>query len=273
MTGDILSYRRCARQYGHFTDFGFSPAGSGQLYFGQVVHRTLDRIHQQYKGQIEGKEAGVVPDEGTVEEYFEQVSESLVSRGIYPMSEKAEEKALEYIKRFNSQMGDELYPAVKDTEHQLKRQHEDFVLQGTVDVLTRSAVDDDNPSDWEIWDYKASQVPPEDSQDMQNYRFQMQVYAGLFELKNGDLPSRAVLYFLGERNPEDAMVEISFTRDKIDRAIEIFSNTVNNIEDSRRMESWPAPDPEEAPTEETCADCDLRWDCPAVEGRYPLRTP
>jgi len=273
VTGDILSYRRCARQYGHFTDFGFSPAGSGQLYFGQVVHRTLDRIHQQYKGQIEGKQAGVVPDEETVEEYFQEVSESLVSRGIYPMSEKAEEKALEYIQRFNRQMGGELYPAVKDTEHQLKRQHEDFVLQGTVDVLTRSAADDDDPSDWEIWDYKASQVPPEESHDMQNYRFQMQVYAGLFELKNGKLPSRAVLYFLGEDTPKDAMVEIPFTREMIDRAIEIFSNTVNEIEESRRRESWPAPKPEDAPTEETCADCDLRWDCPAVEGKYPLRTP
>jgi len=273
VTGDILSYRRCARQYGHFTDFGFSPAGSGQLYFGQVVHRTLDRIHQQYKGQIEGKEAGIVPDNETVEEYFEQVSESLVSRGIYPMSEKAEEKALEYIQRFNQQMGSELYPAVKDTEHQLKRQHEEFVLEGTVDVLTRSSASENDPGDWEIWDYKASQVPSEGSHDLENYQFQMQVYAGLFELKNGKLPSRAVLYFLGEDHPDDAMVEIPFTREKIDRAIEIFSNTVSDIEESRRKESWPAPDPEDAPTEETCADCDLRWDCPAVEGKYPLRTP
>ena len=273
VTGDILSYRRCARQYGHFTDFGYSPAGSGQLYFGQVVHRTLDRIHQQYKGQIQGKEAGVVPDGETVEEYFEQVSESLVSRGIYPMSEKAEEKALEYIKRFNRQMGDELYPAVKDTEHQLKRQHEDFVLQGTVDVLTRTSASEDNPGEWEIWDYKASQVPDEGSHDMQNYQFQMQVYAGLFELKNGELPDRAVLYFLGEENPEEAMVEIPFTREEIDHAIDVFSSTVNDIEESRRKESWPAPAPEDAPTEETCADCDLRWDCPAVEGKYPLRTP
>lgn len=273
VTGDILSYRRCARQYGHFTDFGFSPAGSGQLYFGQVVHRTLDRIHQQYKGQIEGKEAGVVPDDESVEEYFEQVSEALVSRGIYPMSEKAEEKALEYIKRFNRQMGAELYPAVKDTEHQLKRQHDDFVLEGTVDVLTRASADEVDPGEWEIWDYKASQIPDEGSHDMENYRFQMQVYAGLFELKNGELPARAVLYFLGEEDHEEAMVEIPFTREKIDRAIDIFSSTVNDIEESRQKESWPAPDPKDAPTEETCADCDLRWDCPAVEGKYPLRTP
>jgi len=164
-----------------------------------------------------------------------------------------------------------LYPAVKDTEHQLKRQHEDFVLQGTVDVLTRASATNDDPGEWEIWDYKASQIPDEGSHDMQNYRFQMQVYAGLFELKNGELPARAVLYFLGEENAKKATVETPFTRKTIDRAIDVFSSTVNDIEESRRKESWPAPD--DAPTEETCADCDLRWDCPAVEGKYPLRTP
>lgn len=273
VTGDVLSYRRCPRQYGHFTDFGFSPAGSGQLYFGTVVHRTLDRIHQQYKGQIEGKEGGVVPDDETVREYFDQVSESLVTRGVYPMSHAAKEKALEYIQRFNRQMGDELYPAVKDTEHQLKRQHEDFVLEGTVDVLTQSSGSDDDPGTWEIWDYKAAQVPPEESHDLSNYRFQMQVYAGLFELKNGTLPARSVLYFLGEDRPDDATVDISVTPEKISTAIETFSNTVSDIEESRRTETWDAPDPEDAPTEETCADCDLRWDCSAVGEKYPPRTP
>lgn len=273
VTGDILSYRRCARQYGHFTDLGFAPAGSGQLYFGKVVHRTLDRIHQQYKGQIAGKEAGVVPDDDTVEDYFDQVSESLIARGVYPMSQAAKEKALEYIQRFNRQMGEELYPAVKDTEHQLKRRHDEFVLEGTVDVLARSSDAEDDPGEWEIWDYKASQVPPEDSHDMRNYRFQMQVYAGLFELKNGTLPAKAILYFLGADDPEEAKVEIPFSREEIDRAISIFSNTVADIEESRRTESWPAPAPGDAPTEETCGGCDLRWDCPTVQGEYPLRTP
>jgi hypothetical protein len=45
---------------------------------------------------------------------------------------------------------------------------------------------------------------------------------------------------------------------KIDRASSIFSYTVGDIEESRRLESWPAPEPDEAPTEETCGGCDLR---------------
>jgi ATP-dependent exoDNAse (exonuclease V) beta subunit len=273
VTGDILSFRRCARQYGHFTDLGFAPAGSGQLYFGKVVHGTLDRIHQQYKGQIVGKPAEVVPDDDTVREYFDQVSRSLITRGVYPMSRASKDKSLEYILRFNQQMGEQLYPVVKDTEHQLKRQHQDFVLEGTVDVLARSSDAGESPGAWEIWDYKATQVPDADAPDMKNYRFQMQVYAGLFELKNGTLPSKAVLYFLGADDPETATVEVPFSRDSIDHAVSLFSRTVAAIEDSRREESWPAPSADDAPTIVTCDGCDLRWDCPTVEGKYPIRTP
>jgi len=98
---------------------------------------------------------------------------------------------------------------------------------------------------------------------MQNYRYQMQVYASLFKKKNGEYPSRAVLYFLAEDNPEDARVEIPFDADRIEEAMETFRRTVSDIEESRDREVWPAPD--EKPSKETCDACDIRWDCP-LEG-------
>lgn len=270
VTGDILSYRRCARQYGHFSEFDFSPAQAAQLWFGQVIHETLDRAHRQTRGQIEGKEASIPTDED-IEEYFEQVSESLIARGIKPMSGDAKEKALAYLIRFNRQMGDVLYPKVRDTEHRLQSQRDEFVMEGIVDVLVREDGEEDDPSTWEIWDYKASHVPDDDDADMRNYRYQMQVYAGLFKKKNGDFPSRAVLYFLAEDDPNDARVEIPFDEDRIDEAMETFRRTVFDIEESRVREEWPTPD--ENPSKETCDACDIRWDCPLREDDYPLRTP
>lgn len=277
VTGDILSYRRCARQYGHFSDYGFSPAQEAQMYFGKVIHNTLDRIHQQFKSQIQDGEKDIneIIDEidDSIDSYFNEVSESLKARGIYPMSDRAEKKAREYIKDFNEKKGKELYPRVKDTEHHLQTRNEDFVMEGTVDVLVRPSEPEENPSNWEIWDYKAAKVPDKNDTDMKNYRYQMQVYAGLFELKNGTLPSKAVLYFLAEDDPEKAEVEINFDRQQINKAIETFSETVGNIELSRKKESWPAPPSDSRPSDETCDACDLRWDCPAVEGKYTLRTP
>ncbi|MFB6200183.1 MAG: UvrD-helicase domain-containing protein, partial [Candidatus Nanohaloarchaea archaeon] len=272
VTGDILSYRRCARQYGYFTQRDYSPAGEAQIFFGQVVHRTLDRAHQQYKGKIENKPPGI-PDEDDIEEYFDQVSESLKAQGAYPRSQKAEEKALEYVKEFNREKAEELYPQVKDTEHRLQTQTDDFVMEGTVDVLVRPEDDDGDPSDWEIWDYKATSIPEDHKADLDNYIYQMRVYAGLFKQKNGKLPSRAVLYFMGEDDPDRAEYKIDFDRKSIKDAMRIFESTVSEIEDHQEKEEWPAPSDEEKPSDETCSACDLRWDCPAVEGEYPLRTP
>jgi len=270
VTGDILSFRRCARQYGHFSEYSFAPAQAAQLWFGQVIHETLDRAHRQTRGQIERKDASI-PDDMDIEEYFVQVSESLIARGIKPMSGAAKDKALAYLIRFNRQMGETLYPKVQDTEHRLQSQSENFVMEGIVDVLVREDADEDDPSTWEIWDYKASQVPDDDDADMRNYRYQMQVYAGLFKKKNGEYPSKAVLYFLAEDDPEDARVEIPFDEAKIEQAMETFRRTVNEIQESRDQEDWPTPN--EKPSKETCDACDIRWDCPIREDDYPLRTP
>lgn len=272
VTGDILSYRRCARQYGHFSDYGFSPAQAAQLYFGTVVHETLDRMHQQYRGQLDDVPEGI-PSRADIERYFTQVSNALIAHGTKPMSGDAKDRALAYIKRFNEQMADELYPRVKDTEHRLQSQQESFVIEGTVDILVRDedSLETDGPHEWEIWDYKAAQLPADGNIDLKNYRYQMQVYAGLYEQKNGVLPSRAVLYFMGESNPEQAQVEIEFDRAQIDRAMETFRATVSDIEESRETQEWRPPT--EAPSEETCSACDLRWDCPTVDAQYPMRAP
>lgn len=270
VTGDILSYRRCARQYGHFDEYEFSPAQAAQLWFGQVIHQTLDRAHRQYKGQIEGMEASI-PDEDDIEEYFEQVSESLEAQGITPMSGDSKEKALEYLKEFNEKMADQLYPKVKDTEHRLQRQQEDFVMEGIVDVLVRNDADEEDPENWEIWDYKAQDKPDEGSEDLKNYKYQMRVYAGIFKKKNGSYPSKAVLYFLGEDEPEDAKLEIRFNENSIQTAVNTFQRTVEKIQDSRERDSWDVPD--HKPSEETCDACDIRWDCPLMGHKYERRNP
>jgi len=112
----------------------------------------LDRAYRQTRGQIEGKEASI-PRDVDIEEYFEQVSESLIAQGTKPMSGDAKDKALAYLIRFNRQMGDVLYPKVRDTEHRLQSQSDEFVMEGIVDVLVREDGEEDDPSTWEIWDY------------------------------------------------------------------------------------------------------------------------
>jgi DNA helicase-2/ATP-dependent DNA helicase PcrA len=45
-SGDFMAYLRCARQYLIFRKFGFVPSRSQTMIFGNLVHRTLEDIHQ-----------------------------------------------------------------------------------------------------------------------------------------------------------------------------------------------------------------------------------
>ncbi len=45
-TGDYLMYRKCSRQYMVFRKYDFVTARSQVLMFGNLVHRTMDDLHQ-----------------------------------------------------------------------------------------------------------------------------------------------------------------------------------------------------------------------------------
>lgn len=44
-TGDFLLYRKCPRQYMLFRKFGFVPSRSQTMFFGSLVHQTLEDLH------------------------------------------------------------------------------------------------------------------------------------------------------------------------------------------------------------------------------------
>jgi DNA helicase-2/ATP-dependent DNA helicase PcrA len=44
--GDYILYQRCPRQYMVFRKYGFVPSRSQTMFFGSLVHQTLDDLHQ-----------------------------------------------------------------------------------------------------------------------------------------------------------------------------------------------------------------------------------
>lgn len=46
-TGDFLLYRKCPRQYLLFRRHGFAPSRSQTMFFGSLVHQTIEDLHQQ----------------------------------------------------------------------------------------------------------------------------------------------------------------------------------------------------------------------------------
>jgi len=46
-TSDFLMYKKCPRQYMIFRKFGFVPSRAQTMFFGSLVHRTLEDLHHE----------------------------------------------------------------------------------------------------------------------------------------------------------------------------------------------------------------------------------
>ncbi|TWD86068.1 putative RecB family exonuclease [Variovorax beijingensis] len=278
LTSDILSYRHCSYQYGHFAHDGFVPAQSAQAFFGTVVHQVLDRCHRHFAGMSPGVPKGTLPTDTDIEGFFNEVRTALKSHGIRAVSESVAVRALEIIRFFNAVEGPTLYPLIHDTEFRLEQDRADYVLRGVVDVLVDRPGTIGTASTREIWDYKGSRRPAATDMEMQEYEWQMCVYAELYKARSGAYPSKAVLYFLNElsednvksgKRPARAVHEVVFTPQRVQDALTRFHQTAMEIIQCASTSTWPLPGAK--PKEETCNICDLRWRCPKAS--VPRRMP
>ena len=293
LTADIVAFRRCARQYGHFKAKNFAPAEQTQLYFGQIIHQVLDHCHSHFQGLHNPNTVGTIPDNGNlltdaqIEGYFHtlnqlprgqsppqapslivgffiEVENGLKSQGIRAVTPDLRTKAVRVLQYFNRVEGPTLYPRVVDTELRLQSDQSNHVLHGVVDLLTEQP----GGGGREIWDYKGKTRVGLTSRELSNYKLQMQVYARLHELKFGALPDRAVLYFVNELDgptcpttrPVNALLEVPLDPVEINTAMQQFGQTVQDIEQARQSDQWPPATPGTLP-EQDCALCSLRWDC------------
>lgn len=294
VTQDVVSYRRCARQYGAFNVHKYAPAHQTQAYFGTVLHQVLDRCHNHFHGKVDLSTKGTLPDKGqtladhVIEKYFDELRNSekvgtsaptppsdivkyfievengLKSQGIRAITQDLRLKAVRILQYFNALEGPHLYQRVVDTEHRLQADRTSHILHGVVDLLVDSSHGIQVPADCEMWDYKGSNRVGLNPEDLKTYEFQMRVYAKLYELKHGVLPKKAVLYFLNEldgdtcpvKRPVNALLEVSITSSEIQVAIDEFTKTVGQIEQSRLTDQWNPALPGVI-SEDDCAICDL----------------
>jgi hypothetical protein len=287
ITADILSFQLCRRQYGFFAVRKYQPAHTVQIWYGLLIHQVLDKLHIHYKESLNHQAGGQIPSDEDVESYFAQTETSLIARGIEPVKTDERNAALRALRIFNRVEGPTLYPNVLNTRCELQSEQEDYIMHGIVDVLRDVSVGRNIPNydSVEIWDYKGTKFPDTSTsageRKLERYKFQMLVFASLYQQKFGNYPLKGVLYFVNElrRDPEpafrpsQAIYEIDF-RDpnsirQIEDAMNRFSETVDEIEQCKLQDRWDPP--ESRPDRRTCDICDLRWDCQAVqyEMRYP----
>ena len=287
LTSDIISFRKCPRQYGYFGQEGFVPAQAVQIFFGQVIHQVLDRCHRHYSGFFNYPK-GTMPTDTDIDQYFQEVEQALRAHGVRPASPIVADQAKQILKTFNRIEGPTLYPRVLDTEYRLESARQNFVLRGVVDVLAA-----DSSGESEIWDYKGTDKPDLSSKELKEFEWQMSVYAELYKAKAGCYPKRAVLYFLNELKTRDnvplmnsrpvrAVHIVDFMKDGltangtpvlVQQGLNEFDTTAAEIMNCKASHKWDAPQGSNVPDDKTCDICDIRWNCTSHAGKYKVRMP
>jgi DNA helicase-2/ATP-dependent DNA helicase PcrA len=248
LTGHINVYRRCPRQYELYSERGFAPSFAAQVFFGTVVHQTIEDIHRHV---LDGRPERLTDE--LVDSYFLRNSEMLRRRGIHPLAPSQRDEARKHVERYLRVNRDKLANVI-DTEVEVTLEQQDYVLNGRVDLIRA----DDGAI--ELVDFKA-QKRIEEGSEFAGYRDQLALYQSLLEDRFGARPHRAVLYFTGEDEADRARLVVDVSEADIDDVRLRFDETAHSIiAEDYSMDTLPGGD--------TCRACDFGSHC----SRKPTRS-
>lgn len=238
-TSHINVYDTCPRQYLMYKEYEFTPARAAQRIFGSLVHHTIEDIHRHVLEKLPGDLT-----EDTVLEYFEKNKRGFIKQGVHPFNEEAaREHVLNYFRN-----NEEIISKVKETEFEVVVEKSDYYLKGILDLI---AGDDGSVS---ILDFKAQSRPSPESAAIENYRRQLAVYAHIVEKKRGVRPARTMIYWTGEAEKANAIMEIHSRPDEVEKVISHFDEVVQKI----RKKEFKV---QKRPDKKTCSECDFRYCC------------
>lgn len=248
-TGDLMVYETCPRQYQYFRHFDFTPSRSAVIFFGLLVHETIEEIHRIV---LDGRLATL--DEDRIRGIFDRTFYFLSLADVRPIGDRAREAAFGQVINYFRQNKDEMTRVI-ETEVDVSVEKDDYVLTGKVDLLLGG------DGKLEILDFKTSERPGHSPALLARYHRQLCTYAHILERRYGKHADRLLLYWTAEPNKSDALMELPYLPELVERAGEEFDEVVSKISCGNFDIVTP-------PERKICKECDLKSLC-AGEGIIP----
>jgi DNA helicase-2/ATP-dependent DNA helicase PcrA len=241
-TNHIKVYETCPRQYQFFREYEFAPSRSAEMFFGSLVHQTIEDVH---KWVLEGRP---IKDIGVdLDAMFFANFRNLVNSGLRPISEDQQQLARQQVQNYFSQNQDRMSQVI-ETEVDVSVEKENYILVGRIDLL----LGEDNRL--ELLDFKAQPRPPQNARWLATYQQQLLVYAHILEQRYGKRPDRLALYWTGEKTRDQALMFFPYETEKVDQAGAHFDQVAQKIL-SRDYAVRQKPE------RKTCSECDFRNYC------------
>ena len=241
-TGDLKIYETCPRQYQFFREYDFTPSRSAVIFFGLLVHQTIEEIHRiVIDGQLHSLN-GV-----RIRHLFEQTFRFLSLSDVRPIGEAAKEAAFKQVMDYFEQNQDEMQRVIQ-TEVDVSLEKDGYILVGKVDLLLGG------DGKLELLDFKASTRPKDSPELVAAYERQLCTYAHILQQRNGQRVDRMLLYWTAEAVKEDAIMVVPYDASRVDEAGRHFDAVVHRIQAKDFVVRRP-------PETGICTECDLRRLC------------
>lgn len=244
ITGDILLYETCPKQYEIFRDYNFSPSSTAQFTVGILVHNTIEQIHRN-----------ILFDDSfnpTLDDVLRTFEENLsilkmmnqVVIGSY-LIDNARKNIINYYNNFRSYFKD-----IIDFEKLIVVEKDKFYLVGRIDAVVK------NNDGIMLLDFKAQQRPDSLNSDIiDKYKNQLSIYIHQLNTKGGIVPNRNVLFFTGESEKNRAFLDLEISENDVTTAIGSFDSTaVKILSKDYLLSQFPDFD-------SICSQCDYRKVC------------
>jgi DNA helicase-2/ATP-dependent DNA helicase PcrA len=128
-TGDLKIYETCPRQYQFFREYDFTPSRSAVIFFGLLVHQTIEEIHRI---ALDGKLNTL--DESRIRALFERCFRFLCLSDVRPIGDVAREAAFQQVMNYFHQNQDEMRRIIQ-TEVDVSLEKDGYILTSKVDLL------------------------------------------------------------------------------------------------------------------------------------------
>jgi DNA helicase II / ATP-dependent DNA helicase PcrA len=241
-TGDLRVYETCPRQYQFFRDHDFTPSRSAVIFFGLLVHQTIEEVHRIV---LDGGLATL--DEPRIREIFDRTFGFLALADVRPIGGPARESAFQQVMNYFRQNQAEMQRVI-ETEVDVSVEKDDYILLGKIDLLMG------HDGKLEILDFKASERPTQSPELLRAYERQLCTYAHILEQRYGKRPERLLLYWTGEPRKADALMELPYRPELVHQAGVHFDHIVSLIQAKDFRIRQP-------PERNICKECDLKTLC------------
>jgi DNA helicase-2/ATP-dependent DNA helicase PcrA len=241
-TSHITVYETCSVQYKFYKELEFAPVRVNAVLFGMLVHQTIEDIH---RAALRHEEHLINTD--NINGWFDSNYTSLTKSERTYLAEPQRNAALKHVLRYVERQAGQ-WDKLKDAEVDVSLVKPDYIIEGKIDLIKGEG------DTVELVDFKSEKKPDifKESERLDHYRRQLQVYAHLVEERTGQKVSKMHLYYTGEES-SNPYISYPYQQTAVDATIQAFDDTVRKI--MRKEYGHRAKSPK------TCTECDFRSYC------------